>query len=308
MRRLIGICAAGAAAAVLLAGCGNGAATSPAEPATTAAGKIRVVTSTDVYASIVESIGANRVQVSSLINKPSQDPHSYEATAQDKLAISKAQLGVENGGGYDGFFDQLAGGGTLAEERILNATDISGLRTEANKDDFNEHVWYSLPTAVRVADAVATRLAELDPEAAGIFKDNAAAFKNSAARISEMLAGLKAGHTGQEIAVTEPVPLYLIQEAGLVNKTPAAYSHAIEDGQDVPPAVLQETIELVGSQNTRFLAYNDQTEGPQTQVLKKAAVTAGIPVLNFSETLPAGQDYLTWMAANADSIKKAISQ
>ncbi len=307
MRRLISICAAGAAAALLLAGCGNGAATSGAEPATTAAGKIRVVTSTDVYASIVESIGGDHVQVSSLINKPSQDPHSYEATAQDKLAISKAQLGVENGGGYDGFFDQLAGGGTLAAGKILNATDISGLRTEANQDDFNEHLWYSLPTAGRVADAVAARLAELDPGAAGIFKDNAAAFKDSAARISAMLAGLKVEHAGQEIAVTEPVPLYLIEEAGLVNKTPAAYSHAIEEGQDVPPAVLRETTELVGNHNIRFLAYSDQTEGPQTQALKKAADAAGVPVLNFSETLPAGQDYLTWMAANADSIKKALN-
>ncbi len=209
--------------------------------------------------------------------------------------------------GYDGFFDQLAGGGTLAAGNILNATDISGLRTEANQDDFNEHVWYSLPTAGRVADAVAARLAELDPGAAGIFKDNAAAFKDSAARISGMLAGLKAEHAGQEIAVTEPVPLYLIEEAGLVNKTPADYSHAIEEGQDVPPAVLRETTELVGNHNIRFLAYNDQTEGPQTQALKKAADAAGVPVLNFSETLPAGQDYLSWMAANADSIKKALN-
>ncbi len=292
---------------VLLAGCGNGAAAPKAEPATTVAGKIQVVTSTDVYASIVESIGADHVEVSSLINKPSQDPHSYEATAQDKLAVAKAQLGVENGGGYDDFFDRLAGGGTLPAEKILNATEISGLRTDANTADFNEHVWYSLPTAGRVADAVAARLAELDPEAAGVFKDNATAFKDSAARISAMLAGVKAEHAGQDIAVTEPVPLYLIQQAGLVNKTPAAYSHAIEEGQDVPPAVLQETTNLVAGHSIRFLAYNDQTEGPQTQALKKAAEAAGVPVLNFSETLPAGQDYLTWMAANADSIKKALN-
>ena len=109
------------------------------------------------------------------------------------------------------------------------------------------------------------------------------------------------------MAITEPVPLYLLEAAGLENKTPAEYTTAIEEDADVPPAVLKAAVDLLGSGEIRFLAYNPQTEGPQTLAVKKAAQAAGVPVLNFSETLPEGQSYLQWMSGNAESISKALS-
>ena len=108
------------------------------------------------------------------------------------------------------------------------------------------------------------------------------------------------------MAVTEPVPLYLLEDAGLENETPAEYTAAIEEDADVPPAVLKAAVDLVTSGDVRLLAYNTQTEGPQTVALKKAAETAGVPVLNFSETLPDGQSYVQWMTANVESIGKAL--
>ena len=77
------------------------------------------------------------------------------------------------------------------------------------------------------------------------------------------------------MAVTEPVPLYLLEAAGLENKTPEDYTAAIEEGTDVPPAVLKAATDLAGSKDLSFLAYNEQTEGPQTEALKKAAEAAG---------------------------------
>ena len=49
------------------------------------------------------------------------------------------------------------------------------------------------------------------------------------------------------VAVTEPVPLYLLEDAGLENGTPAEYTAAIEEDADVPPAVLKATVDLVAS-------------------------------------------------------------
>src|SRR4051794_17803579 len=69
-------------------------------------GVVEVVASTSVYGDIVRSIGGDKVRVSSVIARTSQDPHSYEATTQDKLAVSKAGLVVENGGGYDTFIQK----------------------------------------------------------------------------------------------------------------------------------------------------------------------------------------------------------
>lgn len=90
------------AAALTLAGCST----------TPAAGEggddgITVVASTNVYGSIAAQIGGDRIDVESIITSVTQDPHSYEATARDRLTVQKADLVIENGGGYDAFIDTL---------------------------------------------------------------------------------------------------------------------------------------------------------------------------------------------------------
>ena len=282
-------------------------------------GVVDVVASTSVYGDIVSSVGGDKVRVSSIISRTSQDPHSYEATTQDKLAVSKAELVVENGGGYDAFIDTLAADTGLDRSSVINAVDVSGLATEspaaASPDSaghthehtgLNEHVWYSLPAMSRLADAVADKLGSLEPDSAQTFRTNAAAFKDSLGTLETRLAAIKSSAGHVPVAVTEPVPLYLLEDAGLENETPAEYTAAIEEDADVPPAVLKAAVDLVASRGVRLLAYNTQTEGPQTLALKKAAQTAGVPVVNFSETLPDGQSYLQWMTGNVESVGKAL--
>jgi zinc/manganese transport system substrate-binding protein len=286
-------------------------------------GVIEVVASTSVYGDIVSAIGGDKVRVSSIIARTSQDPHSYEATSQDKLAVSKAELLVENGGGYDDFIHKLADDTGLDPANVLNAVELSGLAPEEDAgahtetsdasghahgpEGFNEHVWYSLPAMSRLADAVAAKLGELEPASAGTFTSNAASFKESLAGLEARLATTKAAAGHAAVAVTEPVPLYLLAAAGLEDETPAEYKAAIESGSDVPPAVMKAAVDLVRSRGVRLLAYNTQTEGPQTLALKEAAAAAGVPVLDFSETLPEGKSYLQWMADNVDGIGKALA-
>ncbi|GAA2141857.1 zinc ABC transporter substrate-binding protein [Arthrobacter humicola] len=282
-------------------------------------GVVDVVASTSVYGDIVSSIGRDKVRVSSIISRTSQDPHSYEATTQDKLAVSKAELVVENGGGYDTFIDTLATDTGLDRGNVISAVDVSGLASESPAaaspeasghthaaTGLNEHVWYSLPAMSRLTDAIADKLGTLEPASAETFRTNAAAFKDSLGGLETKLAAMKSAKDHVPVAVTEPVPLYLLEDAGLENKTPAEYTAAIEEGADVPPAVLKAAVDLVGSGSVRLLAYNTQTEGPQTLALKKAAASAGVPVVNFSETLPEGQTFLQWMTANVESISKAL--
>ncbi|WP_160664778.1 metal ABC transporter solute-binding protein, Zn/Mn family [Pseudarthrobacter sp. ATCC 49987] len=311
------VVAAFAGATLLLTACSP----TPGNPAPGAGdGIVDVVASTSVYGDIVGTIGGDKVRVTSVITRTSQDPHSYEATTQDKLAVSKAELVVENGGGYDDFIHKLADDTGLDHGSVLNAVELSGLAPEepagasAAADGhghgpagFNEHVWYSLPAMARMADAVAAKLGELEPSSAATFRSNAAAFKDSLGGLEAKLAGIKASAGAAPVAVTEPVPLYLLEAAGLANQTPGEYTAAIEEDADVPPAVLKATTDLMRAGSIRLLAYNQQTEGPQTVAVRDAAAAAGVPVVNFSETLPEGRTYLQWMTGNVDNIAKALA-
>ena len=108
--------------------------------------------------------------------------------------------------------------------------------------------------------------------------------------------------------VTEPVPVYLVIAAGLENVTPDAFSEAVEEGQDVPPATLLEALNLLESGDVRVVIANAQTGGAETTQVIDAAKSAAIPVLEFTETLPSGQTYLSWMTDNIAQLEEALAE
>ncbi|GGU01953.1 metal ABC transporter solute-binding protein, Zn/Mn family [Streptomyces coeruleorubidus] len=292
------------ASLALLAGCGSSSDSADAE---SAPAKVPVVASTNVYGDIVRSIGADKVDVTSVISDPDQDPHSYEADTQNQLALSKAKVVVENGGGYDDFVDRMLKSGHNDSAQVINAVRVSG-KTAPKGGELNEHVWYDFPTVARVADRISAALAKADPADAAAFRKNATAFKAELTPLEAKEARIKKEHGGEAVAITEPVPLYMTEASGLVNRTPAAFSEAIEEGDDVSPRVLQESLALFGGRKVEVLVYNEQTSGPQTEKSEAAAKAAGIPVVPVTETLPKGEDYLGWMTANVDALASALAK
>ncbi|GGV57053.1 metal ABC transporter substrate-binding protein [Streptomyces massasporeus] len=291
------------ASLALLAGCGS---SSDSADGKSAPARVAVVASTNVYGDIAGRIGGDRVDVTSVISDPDQDPHSYEANPQNQLALSKAKVVIENGGGYDDFVDHMLKGGHNDSAEVINAVDVSG-RTAPEGGELNEHVWYDFPTVAKVADRISTALAKADPGDAAAFEKNTAAFKAKLKPLQAREAQIKKAHGGDGVAITEPVPLYMLEASGLVNRTPAEFSEAIEEGDDVSPRVLQESLALFSGKKVKALVYNEQTSGPQTEKAEAAAKAAGIPVVPVTETLPKGEDYLGWMTANLDALASALA-
>ncbi|GAA4138549.1 metal ABC transporter solute-binding protein, Zn/Mn family [Leifsonia shinshuensis] len=297
-KRSVFALALAAATVAALTGCSAGSSADD--------GKVRVVASTNVYGDIASTIAGNAVEVTSLMSDPAQDPHSFEASAQSQLAVSKADILIENGGGYDDFMNTLRTGSKNTKATVLNVVDISGKKAVGG--ELNEHVWYDFPTIEKFTTTLTDALSKADPAQKATFTKNAAAFSGKLAALQNREAELKAKYAGAGIAVTEPVPLYLLEAAGLVNKTPEKFSAAIEAGTDVSPLVLQETLALFSGHQVKLLAYNEQTSGPETERVKAAATAAGIPVVPVTETLPAGKDYVGWMNANLDAVASALAK
>ncbi len=292
------------ASLALLAGCGS---SSDSADAKSTPARVAVVASTNVYGDIARRIGGDRVDVTSVISDPDQDPHSYEADPQNQLALSKAKVVIENGGGYDDFVDHMLKSGHNDSAQVVNAVDVSG-KTAPQGGELNEHVWYDFPTVAKVADRISTALAQADPGDAAAFEKNATAFKAELAPLEAEEAQIKKAHGGDGVAITEPVPLYMIEASGLVNRTPGEFSEAIEEGDDVSPRVLQKSLALFAGKKVKALVYNEQTSGPQTEKAEAAAKAAGIPVVPVTETLPKGKDYLGWMTANLDALASALAK
>jgi zinc/manganese transport system substrate-binding protein len=307
-RRGIGVWGAGALSlTMLVTACGSSSSGDPgSSSARSASGaSVFVVASTNVYGDIAKQIAGDKASITSIITDPGADPHSYEANTRTQLELSKADVVIENGGGYDDFVDTMLKSAHNRGAKVLNVVDISG-KTAAGGEELNEHVWYDFPTVQKLADQLAGALSASDPSGASTFTANAAAFKQKLQQLEATEASIKAAHPGAGVAITEPVPLYLLEACGLVNKTPGEFSEAIEEGTDVPANVLQETLNLFAHKDVAVLAYNEQTSGPETEKVRNAANTNNVPVVPVTETLPDGKDYLTWMSGNLSAIQTAL--
>jgi hypothetical protein len=198
-----------------------------------------VVASTNVYGGIAATIGGEHVVVTSIISDPEQDPHSYEADNQTLLRLSKADVVIENGGGYDDLVDRMLKA-SKKSPIVLDAVDISGHKAPAG-GQLNEHVWYDLDAIREIARQIADAMAQSAPDDASTFSKNLAVFDRQLTTLINEEDGLKQSYAGTGVGITEPVPLYMLEAVGLVNKTPAAFSEAVEEGDDVSVNVLHQT-------------------------------------------------------------------
>lgn len=280
-----------AVVALFAAGCASG--TGAADD-----GRIAVVASTNVWGSVVEAVGGANVNVRSLINDPSADPHSYADKPEDATLLTEAKLVVYNGGGYDDFFSKLVDAAGADAKQIV-AYDVSG-----HPDGENEHVWYEFATVKKVADKVASELGALDAADKDTYTANAKAFSDKVDALATKAAALPDG----KVVATEPVARYLLDTAGLTDVTPPDFSEAVEEETDPPVVAVADTTDLITNKQVVALVNNDQAETAVTDQLADAARAAGVPEVNVSETLPPGvTDYVEWMTKQVDSLAGALS-
>ncbi|GAA1223252.1 metal ABC transporter substrate-binding protein [Microbacterium maritypicum] len=331
MKKPVVALALASVAALTLAGCST--------PATGEGddGTITVVASTNVYGDIAATIGGDRVDVQSIITSASQDPHSYEASARDRLTVQKADLVIENGGGYDAFIDTLLQ--DAKDPHVVTAVEYShdfpgneGHSDEAHSDEahadeaehdhaedeagheghdhiegFNEHVWFDPHTMIHVVEAIADELTALDPDGAKEFAANAADLTADLEGFETELATLKTDAPDVNVFITEPLPGYLAAAAGFTDVTPEGFAESVEEGTDVAPAVLLQALDVIGSGQVTALLTNAQTGGAETQRVETAAKDAGIPVVAFTELLEDGSSYSEWMSDAIQSLAAAVT-
>ncbi|MFC4377053.1 metal ABC transporter solute-binding protein, Zn/Mn family [Nocardia halotolerans] len=280
---------AGAVAAVVLTACG-GSSTESDTPS--------IVASTDVWGSIASAVAGTDAQVDSIITDPAADPHSFETSATDTAKISDADLVVFNGGHYDEFIEQAISG---KDKRTVEAFE-----QRTDKSDDNEHVWYDITTVAAVADRIAAELGEIDAPNATAYTERAVTFKNQLMGVSAITGAIATQFPGSPVAQSEPLAHYLLVAAGAQDKTPHEFQEAIEQETDPAPAAVAATRDLITGKQVKALIYNVQTQGKITEDLRAAAQTAGIAVVEVSETLPEGVDYVQWQTANAQALAAAL--
>jgi ABC-type Zn uptake system ZnuABC Zn-binding protein ZnuA len=150
-------------------------------------GPLKVVTSTTILADLARQIGGERVDVTSLL-PPNADPHDYEPSPDDVIAIEDADLVILHGLQLDTWVDPLVEAAQTSAP-VLVATD--GIKTiGSNEEGFSEgdpHVWFD-PTRVETMVAnIQTSLASVDADGANLYQQRLDAYSASLDQLDKAL-------------------------------------------------------------------------------------------------------------------------
>ena len=275
-----------------------------------------IVSSTNVWGDIAKSVAGDGVRVISIIDSFGQDPHSYEASARDQLAVNEADIVVANGGGYDSFIDVLAdaaGGFEILYAYLPDEHSEEEATAEESTEDGhdhgheNEHVWYDFHVVEDFATRLAEQLGTLDPDGATEYAENLVEFLGEMERLQDDVAMAGQNYQGYSVVSSEPVADYLIDALGFENVTPSEFSQAIEEETDLSPKVLLEVQELLKNKLVKLFVVNSQTGSSQIDSLVTLAKDNGIAVVEMSELLPEGISYSEWLHNNILSIDTALN-
>lgn len=285
-----------------------------------------VYATTNVWGSVAKAVGGDKVNVIVGVDDLSQDPHDYQATATDKLNITKSAIMLVNGGGYDNWGMSLAES-VSHKPVVINAVALSRLSpnidnaadepaseqhqheiktadpqpsdhphlpSEGHSEvhshshgDFNEHVFFSLDTAKKVAEAVNKQLAATSPANQAIYAKNTQHFIQQIDALK-----VKAQQIGQQKVITafatEPVIEYLLADMGIKDVTPKAYVAQSETDAGVSVKVLNDSKSLLSNKQVGLLVVNAQTEDATSKQLITLAKASAVPVVAVYETFPDG--------------------
>ncbi|MBV9714126.1 MAG: zinc ABC transporter substrate-binding protein [Solirubrobacterales bacterium] len=284
-----------------MAGCGGSSGVATAG----SSGRLQVVAAENFWGSIASQLGGEKVAVQSIIVNSNTDPHSYEPTASDGVALARSQLAIVNGIGYDAWATKLLDANPSGSRVVLTVGDLLGL-----KEGDNPHQWYSPSSVQRVIDRIVADYKRLDPKDSAYFDRQRSVFETrSLAAYKSLIASIRARYAGVPVGYSESIFQPLGQALGLKLMTPYSFAKAIAEGTDVSAADKQTVDAQAQNHQIKVWVYNSQNATPDVQRVNQLAQAAHIPITTIIETLsPASYTFEQWQIAELRRLQQALHQ
>lgn len=135
--------------------------------------KLQVVSTSTIVADLTERVGGDEIKHQGIL-QPGADPHVYEPTPKDSVAMEKADLILYNGFNLEpGLIKMIDSAGVKADKYAIGEV-VQPLDFEyQGQKQPDPHVWGDAVNAIAMTKAIRDRLIELSPEDREEFTANA---------------------------------------------------------------------------------------------------------------------------------------
>ncbi|MFY0546273.1 metal ABC transporter substrate-binding protein [Brevibacillus sp. H7] len=305
--------------AAAIAGCGaNNAAPQPnVQPSEGGASqKLKVYTSIYPLEYVTERIGGEHVDVTNIV-PAGVEPHDFEPTAKDIVALSQANLFVYNGSGFEVWVDKAVEGMDKSKTVIVNTTEgLELLKAEEDgheehadeheHGEFDPHVWLD-PTLLKAqAEKVKDALVQKDQAHSADYEKNYQQLASDLDQLDREFKEMVAKASTKEFMVSHSAFGYLAHRYGLEQIAISGISPADEPS----PAEMKELVEHVKEHNIKYVLFETLVSPKVAEVIAREAgvQTATLNPLEglTEEEAKSGMDYLSVMRANLETLRKAL--
>lgn len=316
--------------AVAIAGCGASetASTTPSNSGTSA--KPKVYTTIYPLEYVTKRIGGEHVEVTNLV-PAGVEPHDYEPTAKDMVALSGADIFAYNGSGLELWVEKAVEGLDKNKTTIVNATEGLELlkaveeehgheheaeaTTEAKAEEhghedehgeFDPHVWLNPAMLKAQAEKVKNTLVQKDQAHAADYEKNFEQLGSDLDQLDKEFRDMVSQSSKKEFMVSHQAFSYLAHQYGLEQ---VAIS-GVNPSDEPSPAELKELVEHVKEHNITYVLFETLVSPKVAEVIAKEAgvKTATLnPLEGLTEDdVKAGRDYLSIMRENLETLKAAL--
>ena len=141
-----------------------------------AADRVKVVVTTVQISALTTAVAGELVELKGLI-PAGVDPHEFEPTASDLVAIEGATLVLRHGIGLDDWLDRTL----KASKRATVVTVTRGVRLQKGEEEGkvvdDPHVWHDPANAKKMVDNIVAALLRVDPAHQTAYETQATAYK-----------------------------------------------------------------------------------------------------------------------------------
>lgn len=286
--------------------------------------KISVVTTIFPYYDFTRSIAGDKADIKLLLS-PGSEPHSYEPSPSDIVAIENCDIFIYNGGESDEWVESVLDSIENKNMKVMRMMDYVDLLYEQNFDhdehnheheehdehgeEYDEHIWTSIRNAEKLTDAIYDELSSCDFANKEIYAKNRDTYINKLQTLDSEISEIVSNAERKTVVFGDRFPfLYFVTDYSL--EFECAFPGC---SSETEPSISTVThmIDFTRNNQVPVVFYLEFSNG---KVAKLISEDTGAKIMRFSschnvtkDEFADGASYISLMEQNAKALKEALN-
>lgn len=274
--------------------------------------KLKIATSFYPLYFFTKEITQDRAEVINL-TKVGGDPHDFEPSPKDILAIQQSQLLIANGAFFETWLDKFSDELGQGELKVLKVAEklatIKNLdeHTEEGGEETDPHIWLDPVLAQNQVTMISQELQNLDPNNANYYQEKSAELIQKLENLHQEFLGKLQNCQNHKIITSHTAFAYMAKQYGFEQIA----IQGLNPDEDPSPAKIAELSKLAEKEKIEYIFFETLVSPKIAQTIAKEA---GAKTLVFNplegltnEEERNGKNYFSIQRENLNNLSLALN-